>query len=240
MFDGTQIHSKEEERIRDGYARRTSDDRYSLFSPGHLFMIQERERLTLKLLKKKGIAPLGGKKILEVGCGTGYWIRQFINWGAQPHNITGIDLLPDRVTQAKSLCPAAVRIESRSAVELNMEDSQFHIILQSLVFSSILDTKMKQKTATEMLRVLKQDGVILWYDFHINNPRNPDVRGIKKEEIFGLFPNCYIDLWRITLAPPLVRFLAPHSWLTCYLLNKARIFNTHYLGIIRRSPNHIS
>jgi len=38
-----------------------------------------------------------------------------------------------------------------------------------------------KKIASEMLRVLKVDGITVWYDFHMNNPQNPDVRGVKKK-----------------------------------------------------------
>ena len=93
---------------------------------------------------------------------------------------------------------------------------------------------MRQQIASEMLRVVKADGALLWYDFHMNNPRNPDVQGMKKKEIFRLFPGCRIELRRITLAPPLARLLAPYSLMTCSLLEEFKVFNTHYLGVIRK------
>jgi hypothetical protein len=34
-----------------------------------------------------------------------------------------------------------------------------------------------------MVRVLKPEGLILWYYYHVNNPSNPDVRGVKCREI---------------------------------------------------------
>jgi hypothetical protein len=36
------------------------------------------------------------------------------------------------------------------------------------------------------------------------------------------------------VAAPLSRLLAPYSWLGCYALERFRIFNTHYLGVIQR------
>jgi hypothetical protein len=93
---------------------------------------------------------------------------------------------------------------------------------------------VKEVLAREMLRVLKRHGVILWYDLRVNNPDNADVRGIGKQEIARLFPNCHIDLRRVTVAPPLSRLLAPYSWLGCYALERLRIFNTHYLGVIQK------
>jgi hypothetical protein len=68
----------------------------------------------------------------------------------------------------------------------------------------------------------------------MNNPRNPDVRGVKKKEIYELFPNCEIHLKRITLAPPLARAIAPFSIILCQLLEKFPLLCTHYIGVIRR------
>jgi SAM-dependent methyltransferase len=227
----------EETRIRTAYAKRQKDDvRYSWFSPGHLFIMQEREQRLLTLLRRYGFAPLATYKILEVGCGLGYWLREFIKWGAQPEYIVGVDLLLDRVTEAKKLCPEAVRVQCGSAAALAFPSDTFDLVLQSTVFTSVLDTSMKQQMASEMLRVVKSDGLILWYDYHTNNPWNSDVRGIKKQEIAQLFPGCCMKLQRITLAPPLVRFLAPYSWLACYLLGKVPWICTHYLGVIRKGP----
>ena len=88
-----------------------------------------------------------------------------------------------------------------------------------------------------MLRVLKSDGIVLWYDYHVNNPRNPDVRGVSKKEIVELFSDCKIVLMRITLAPPIARAVAPYSFLACYFLEKIKLFNTHYFGYIsKRQP----
>jgi len=209
----------EEARIRAVYAKRQKDAaRYSYFNMGHLFMMQEREQCLLTVLKRNDLAPLHTKKILEVGCGTGYWLREFIKWGARPENITGIDLLDDRVTEARYLCPEAVSIMYGNAAELALPDATFDLVVQSTVFTSVLDVLMKQQIASEMLRVVKDDGFILWYDYHVNNPWNPDVRGVKRREISQLFPGCRLQLQRITLVPPLVRLLAPYSWLACYVL----------------------
>lgn len=93
---------------------------------------------------------------------------------------------------------------------------------------------MKQQIASEMLLVVKSDGLIVWYDYHVNNPWNPDVRGVKKKEIRRLFPDCRIELRRITLAPPLARWLAPRSWLLAQLLERIPILCTHYIGIIQK------
>jgi ubiquinone/menaquinone biosynthesis C-methylase UbiE len=224
----------EEARIREAYARRQGGTRYSWFNSGHVFMAQEIERRLLALLARYGFAPLNTQKILEVGCGTGYWLREFIKWGARPENIVGIDLLADRIGEAGRLCPKGVQLQCGSAEEILFPDETFDLVLQSTVFTSVLDSGMKQRMAAEMFRVLKQEGLVLWYDYHVNNPWNPDVRSVRRREIYQLFHGCRIELQRLTLAPPLARFLAPYSWLACYMLAKIPLLCTHYLGVIRK------
>jgi hypothetical protein len=65
-----------------------------------------------------------------------------------------------------------------------------------------------------------------------DNPKNQDVRGIKSSEIHELFPEFSIDLWRITLAPPLARKIPKPMLPFLYpLLSAIPILRTHYLGL---------
>jgi ubiquinone/menaquinone biosynthesis C-methylase UbiE len=228
------VLDEEEDRIKSAYAKRSSTSLYSWFNSGQLFRIQQLERQILTVLRSRGICPFTDKTILEIGCGNGYWLREFVKWGASPNNITGVDLLSDRVARAKELCPHGTEIQCANATSLAIHDRSFDLVCQFTVFTSVLDWNTKKLMALEMLRVAKEAGTIIWYDYHTNNPRNPDVRGIRKQEINDLFPGCDIELQRVTLAPPLARFFAPYSWLTCYAFEQLKIFNTHYLGLIRK------
>ena len=227
----------EANRIEAAYARRDAEaleHRYSDFQIANLLRVQEFERRLLRRLPSKANTSLEEQKILEVGCGTGYWIRKFIQWGARPGNLAGVDLLTARIQMARELCPSAVTLDCREASRLDFENGSFDIVFQATVFTSILDIEMKAAVAREMLRVLKQDGVIIWYDFFVNNPRNPDVRGIGKRELQQLFPGCRIHCERITLAPPLGRLLARFSSLAYGVASGLRILSTHYLASIQK------
>lgn len=225
----------EEARIRSVYAQRQGSFRYSWFNQGYLFRVQELERVILAALKIKDLTLLHDKRILEIGCGQGQWLREFVKWGASPGNITGIDVLPDRIAKARQLCPEGMHIQCGNAARLSFDDACFDLVMQFTVFSSILERAVKEMIAREMLRVLKEGGLILWYDLYRNNPQNRDVRGIGKQEIVHLFPGCRIDLYKVSLAPPLARLLAPYSWLGCYFLERMRVLNTHYLAIIKKN-----
>jgi hypothetical protein len=45
-----------------------------------------------------------------------------------------------------------------------------------------------------MLRILKPEGMVLWYDYHMNNPGNPDVRGGKELEKILLLRTHYLGV----------------------------------------------
>jgi ubiquinone/menaquinone biosynthesis C-methylase UbiE len=227
--------SLEGKHIHEAYGvRAATDARYSFFDQGQLFRIHQLERGILASLRLHGLEPLHSRRILEVGCGTGYWLRQFIQWGARPENLTGVDLLAERVAEAMELCPPQVKIHRANAATLHFAEGTFDLVFQATLFTSIFDPDIKHQIAAEMMRVTKRDGLILWYDFRVNNPSNADVQGVRSREIQKLFPSCDITLHRVTLAPPLVRRLARYSWVTCYLLEKIPSLCTHYLGVIRK------
>jgi SAM-dependent methyltransferase len=228
------IDSLEENRIRAVYGARKCGERSSLYNPGNLFILQEKEREMLTLLGKYGLAPLHNQKIMDIGCGTGYWTREFIKWGAEPENIMGVDLMADRINLARKLCAERVTFLVGNAAQLEISDATFDIVLVSTVFSSILDKDVRKNVASEMLRILKPEGIILWYDSRFDNPRNPNVRAVKKKELCDLFPNCRIELRRITLAPPLCRLLAPYSILLCSFLSKIPFLLAFYVGAISK------
>lgn len=229
----------EAERIKNVYKQRKSKQKcnlYSYFNKGYLVMDHQRERVMLDLLRKFNFSKLADKKILDVGCGTGILLREFIKYGAKPKYLYGIDLLEDRIKIAEEISPN-INFRYGNAIKLPYKDNSFDIVAQFTVFTSILKKEIKNEIAKEMLRVLKEEGIILWYDFSYNNPRNRDVKGIKKKEIVELFPDCKFTFKRITLAPPITRFLAPKSWLLCYLFEKLSVLCTHYLVTIRKENN---
>lgn len=224
-------------RLRAIYARRKSSlsgGRYSYFNRGNLFLIQERERKVLHLLERYRLMPLKEKSILEVGCGDGLWLREFVKWGACPENLAGIDLLPERIATARRLSPSGVTFSCGNAQRLEFEDSSFDIVMQSTLFTLIRDRQARRQVASEMMRVTKKNGVIFWYDYFLN-PRNRDAKAVGKKEIHEHFSGCRVDLYRTTLAPPLARFVAPYSWLICSLLSQIPWLCGHYFGVIQRN-----
>ena len=198
------------------------------------FEMWERERHLSALLTEHQLLPLAGKKILEVGCGTGRWLRDLIARGADPANLHGVELLEASAARARRLCPSQVTVECGNAAQLRSASGAFDIVLQAGLFSSLFDDAMKRAIAAEILRVLRPDGIVLWYDFCLRNPQNPYVQPISDAEIGDLFPGCDVQVRRVGLATPLVRLLASRSPRMCTLLSRVPALCTHLLGVVRK------
>ena len=61
---------------------------------------------------------------------------------------------------------------------------------------------MRVAVAAEMARVLIPNGLIVWCDIVVRNPRNRNVEAISRGEVEALFPAFDVTARRITLAPP--------------------------------------
>src|SRR4051794_2258268 len=122
--------------------------------------------------------PLYGRSVADVGCGYGQWLVECLHWGANVGSLYGIDLDEARIKYAQKSI-GLTNVHTGDASRLPWPDNAFDLVTQFTLFTSILDIELKRKIAQEMLRIVKQDGLILWYDFRYNNPRNPNVRGVE-------------------------------------------------------------
>ncbi len=224
----------EEARLKAAYDRRRGLDarRYSWSSEAYVFEAQARERVILRRLKATGMLPLEGKRILDVGCGTGRWMRDLIRWGADPSLMAGLEVRPDAVDTARRQTGPHVAIEPGNATDLPFDSDSIDMVVQGTVLSSVLDDGVRERIASEAMRVLRPGGALLWYDFCFNNPGNPDVRAVTMGELRALFPGCRFELERATLAPPLMRWVAPLSWLGTCLLGAMPWLCAFYAGLI--------
>lgn len=228
MNDIARLRGEYEDRKR----RFTGSDLYSWFNPSNLFAIQIRQRAILHALKQNGLTKLDDLSILEMGCGGGGVLTEYLNFGASPENLYGVDLLFDRLIHAHDILPNSI-LANADGQSLPFSSQAFDLVLQSTAISSILDSELRQRICADMLRVVKPSGLILSYDFWLN-PTNPQTRGLTPSEIKILFPNCKYVFHKITLAPPIARKLVPISWGLSLFLESLKFLNTHYLAIITK------
>lgn len=220
--------------VYDKYRNSPSTQKaWSMANPGNQAIYTERHTGMQQLLQQEKSWPLDDYSILEVGCGSGNVLAGFRQWGAQSNSLHGIDLLPERIESAQKQYPH-LHFYCQNAEHLNFDNECFDIVVIFTVFSSILDPAMAQNVAGEIDRVLSPTGVILWYDFRYNNPRNPHVHGMNQSSIQQLFPNYSNRLKTITLLPPLARRLGKLTPILYPLLSVIPPLRTHYLGLLQK------
>jgi SAM-dependent methyltransferase len=222
----------ETEAVAARYARRAETDRYSALRPDVWQTLHERQRALLRLLAAHGVRDCGALHLVEVGCGAGGNLLELLRLGFAPERLRGIELLPARVEIARRVLPAAVRLDGGDACTVPVAPASQDLVLAATVFSSILDDAFQQRLAQAMWTWLKPGGAVLWYDFAVDNPRNPDVRGVPVARLRALFPEGRIDARRVTLAPPLARAACRLHPALYPLLNALPLLRTHRLAWI--------
>lgn len=153
----------ESDAIKQRYARRRAIEvagRYSVFQADDLLRAQANERAIVGLLKTIGLAQIADKSMLEVGCGEGINLLQMIRLGFNPSLMVGNDLREDALVAARHTLPASVRFVAGEAGGANFGHETFDVVMQSTVFSSILDDAMQRAVASRMWALTKPGGEI--------------------------------------------------------------------------------
>jgi SAM-dependent methyltransferase len=223
---------REAAAVAERYARRGDAGRYSMLRPDLWQTVQERQRAMLGLFARSGLHDLSGLILLEVGCGAGGNLLELLRLGFAPDQLSGIELLPERLAQARAVLPEALALRSGDALDAAVTDQSLDIVFVSTVFSSLLDDAYQQRLADAMWAWLKPGGAVLWYDFMVDNPRNPDVRGVPLARLRALFPHGRLRQRRVTLAPPLARAVTRVHPALYTLFNALPLLRSHVLAWI--------
>ena len=225
----------EPDAVTERYARRAPTNRYSLLKPDVWQTVQERQRALLRLFVRLGWAELSGKTLLEVGCGSGGNLLELLRLGFAPELLSGAELLPERAAQARRCLPGVLRVREGDALQMALAPASQDVVFVSTVFSSLLSDAFQQQLADAMWHWVKPGGGVLWYDFTVNNPRNPDVRGVPLARLRALFPQGVVQSQRVTLAPPIARAVTRIHPGLYPVFNAVPLLRTHVLAWVAKA-----
>lgn len=226
----------ERERILKEYERRKREipkDRYAIWNPAELFMRFSREKVAIELLHKNNAFPFSETKCLEVGFGKLGWLGTLIGWGVREENLYGIELDKERAILTKTILPKSNLVVGDAEV-MPFKESSFDFLIASTLFTSIIDKGVQKRVADEIIRVMKRGGHLLYYDFLYDNPKNPNVKGLKKKEILSLFSGLKFTIKKLTLAPPLARLICPISFTLANFLESFPFLRTHIMILFKK------
>lgn len=185
------------DRARTSYRERdrrmpVDDPERNIYHPRHSLgrLLGEHHReLLIDGLNRLRIDPRS-LHVLDVGCGHGAWLRHLVDLGALPGNLTGIDISEDRIRVAREKNPSIQWVTVDGNSSLAVAQASFDLVIQTVVFSSVLDEKVRQALAKEMERVLKPGGHIVWMD--LKHGHGDELIGFTKSCVSEYFPSCEI------------------------------------------------
>lgn len=229
-------HADSLDAIRAAYAGYAADDRYRLWSVGNAGFARisaDRERRLTHLLDRSADSRLPAR-VLDLGCGTGR-TAAVVQRHMPNVRYVGIDLIPEFIEEARRSSPG-VQFEVGSAHQLPFDDGSFDIVLALTMFSSVSSGDLEKAAATEIRRVLRPGGWLIWYDLRYGNPRNPAVHGLGPSRIHRLFPDWRVELISTTVLPPLARRLGVATPALYPVLESIPILRSHLIGRLQRPP----
>jgi ubiquinone/menaquinone biosynthesis C-methylase UbiE len=106
---------------------------------------------------------LRGKRVLEIGCGTGY-LTQILKEEYKATKVTGIDISPKSIEKAEELYPNN-KFEVMRGEKLTFDDESFDVVISIQTIEHIKNYSQHLK---EVYRVLKDKGIYL-----IETPNKP-------------------------------------------------------------------
>lgn len=197
----------------ESYYSRLGSDRNSLArNKGVLFQTLAMEASVVGAMRNLR-GDLAAVKLLDVGCGGAQNLFQFLRLGIRAENITGIDILQDRIREALKLYPQS-RFICGDAGKTQFSDSEFDLVSEFTMFATLPDEELSARIAGEMVRVCKPGGHILLVDWRTPKPGDANYLALAKRRLKKIFKVGeqaeMVGVYPGALVPPLGRFLSKY------------------------------
>ena len=203
----------ERRRVSGVYRRYAQSARkrrgWSADNPGNAAI---RAELVGAVLDLAGVDLARAASVLDVGCGTGWWLELLA--GRQepkaldraPPALHGMELLPDRAAAARARVPSA-QIAIGDARELPYANASFDALTLFTVLSSLATLADVRRALSEARRVLRPGGVLLVWEPRVRNPLNRATLLISPALLSSAVTPGRVQSRLTTVAPPLARRL---------------------------------
>lgn len=179
----TVTHAQTAEWYRDYYSRKGSSRNDLLADAGVLFQTFAYQKSIVEALRTLPLSR--GWKVLDVGCGAGGSLVQFLSYGFAPSCLYGIDIDAERIRAGRERLPG-VSFVCGDASRTGFDSSSFDMVMESTMFIQLVDDDLSQRVANEMLRVAKPSGYIVLVDWRYSY-RHPEYKAVSRKRITDLF-----------------------------------------------------
>jgi ubiquinone/menaquinone biosynthesis C-methylase UbiE len=194
--------SGESERLSEVYAGYADDLRKStawgLDNPGNA---EIRAALVERVLAAAGDRLGADPEILDMGCGSGWWLDVFRERGVDPARLHGVDAIDDRIAAGRDRLPKS-DLQVGDIRRLPYPEGMFTVVLIVSVLSDLQSEEDVDMALREAVRVLAPGGVFLCYEPRLPNPFNREVHRISKRTLDRTLGADWVGT-PLTVLPPL-------------------------------------
>lgn len=195
---------------REYYEQHGADRNDLLRNPEVLFQTLAIDRANIAALRVAGIDRQSAR-VLDVGCGSGASLLQFIRLGFEPANMFGIDMSEERIAEARARL-AGVNFKVADARFIPQSDASIDLVFESTMLGTLDDAGLLQAIANDMLRVTRPGGFVMLCDWRYSRKGSGVKTSINPAMIAKLFDvgrsTEVVSRARGALVPPLGRRLS--------------------------------
>lgn len=116
----------------------------------------------LRKIMLRMYSPEKGMHVLEIGCGTGTNLKLYHQAGCFVH---GVDLSSSMLNEAHQKLSDQADLNLANASQMPYSDNVFDIVVAMLTLHE-MPKQIRVPVITEMARILKPDGRLIFVDFH--------------------------------------------------------------------------
>ena len=196
------------ELYKEYYEKRGEDRNDLLRNPEVLFQSFAIERANIAALRSLALDK-SSARILDVGCGSGAGLLQFVRLGFNPTNLVGIDSDSSRIEEGKLFLPG-IDLRVADATAMPFDDGSFDLVFESTMLGTLESQSLLASIASEMIRVTRSGGHIMLADWRYSRKGSGVKTAISSSKIAELFGNStrVVCQERGALVPPLGRGLS--------------------------------
>lgn len=121
----------------------------------------------LRVLGFRMFIPPRGGAILDVGCGTGAHLEMYQRYGCK---LFGMDASESMIGLARTRLGDRAQLRRGDATHMEYEGKSFDLVICMLALHE-MDQQTRTAVISEIKRVVKSDGRVLFIDFHADRPR---------------------------------------------------------------------
>lgn len=224
----------EQRRVAETYRRYASSARRQRgWAAGNRGNLAIRRELVQAVYGLAHTELFRAQRILDLGCGSGWWLAHLAGAPAVSADLCGVDILPERLEAARGQVPGA-QLELADARTLPFEETSFDLVTMFTVLSSLASADDVDRTLREAARVLRPAGAIVIWEPRLPNPANRRTILIDRRRLRAALPEFEANSRTLTLLPPLARRLGRRADRVYPVLAWVPALRTHRLTVLRR------